>query len=122
MALAAGIAHLQQPVGRQLPLDQEIPVLVVEILAVTVDGLGAKELVLGIEEGNQRERQSREVGRGKRIARDSAFRRIAKVVVLIATEENAEARPDGSLRVQSPSQAQPRAEIMRVRRVIGGAF
>src|SRR5262245_52491288 len=42
------VARLEQPVLGQLLLDHEVPVFVVEVLAVPVDRLGAEKLVLRI--------------------------------------------------------------------------
>ena len=59
MALAADVGDLADEIVRQFLLDDEVPVLVGQILAVAVDGLGAEELVLGIEERRSADTRAR---------------------------------------------------------------
>src|SRR5438876_5028031 len=84
MALAADVRHLPDKIVRELLLDHEIPVLVIEILATPVDRLRAEELILRIKESSQRIGQGREVGRRQRITRHGAFGWIAEIVVLVS--------------------------------------
>src|SRR5215471_10458054 len=83
MAFASGIAELEKPALRELLLYGEIPVLVVQILAMTIDRLGAVKLVCRIEERGERIGQRRIVRRRKRITRHGAFGGVREIVVLI---------------------------------------
>ncbi len=125
MTLAADIGELADKIVRELLLDHEVPILVVEVLAAPVDCLRAVELVLRIEEGCERIGQSREVRRGKRVPWYRALGRIAEVVILVAAVVDAEPAPERSLPMEdtwSPCHADSRAEILRVGIVVGRAF
>ena len=125
MAFAAHVAHLGDEAVPHFLLRHEVPVVVREVLAMAVDGLGAEELVRGIEKGHQRIRQGGKIGVGERVARHGAFRRIAEVVVLVAAVVDAEAAANGGLAVQRarrPGHADARAEILGVGIVVGRAL
>ena len=107
MPLAADVGDLADEIVPQLLLHHEIPVVVGEILAVTVDRLRAEELILRIEERHQRIRQRRKIGGRERIARHGALRRIAEIVVLIAAVVDAEAAADGGLAVEDRRAPRP---------------
>src|SRR5262249_80136 len=95
--LAAHVADLGDEITGQLLLDHEVPILVGQILAMAVDRLWAEELVLRVQESNQRIGQSGKVGGTKTEARNGALCRIAEVVVLVAAVVNTIARAnDGS--------------------------
>ncbi len=92
---------------------------------MTGDGLGRKELVRRIEEGDQRIAQSGKVGLGQGIAGHGAFGGIAEVVVLIAAVVDAETRANDGLSIQHgrrPGQADARAEVFRIGAVVGRAL
>src|SRR5262249_60975928 len=55
--LAADVADLGDEITGQLLLDHEIPILVGQVLAMTIDCLWSEELILGVQEGNQRKGQ-----------------------------------------------------------------
>src|SRR5262249_47868576 len=125
MALAADVRNLRHKIVRNLLLNDDVPVLVVEILAMAIDRFGTVELILGIEERDQGIGQRGKIRRGKRIARDGAFGGIGEIVVVVAAIINAEAAADGSLAVEHrgcPGYADPRAEVVRVGFVVGCAF
>ena len=124
-AFAAHITHLGEEAVPHFLLHHEVPVIVGEVLAVAGDGLGAEELVLGVEKRHQRIRQGGEIGTGERVTRHGAFGRIAEVVVLVGAEVDAEAAPNGGLameRARCPSHANARAEILGVGTVVGRAL
>src|SRR5215467_8009130 len=82
-----------------------------------VNRLGAEELILWVKERRQRERQSREVRRTELEARNSAFRRIAEIVVLIAAVIDPVSAADDRLSMEHcrrPCHAQTRPKILRV--------
>jgi hypothetical protein len=54
MAFAAHVADLGDEAVSQFLLHHEVVVVVREVLAMAVDGLGAEELVGGVEEGGTR--------------------------------------------------------------------
>src|SRR6266700_232123 len=98
MPLTADITDLAGEVERQLLLDVEVPVLVVAVLAVTVDRLRREELELRHKEWSDRVGESRNVRVCDSVAGHRALHRIAEVVVLVRaivyTEAGAE---DGGL-------------------------
>lgn len=59
--LTADVGDLADEIVTQLLLDDEIPVVIGEVLAVTVERLWAEELILRVKEGGQRIRQRRKI-------------------------------------------------------------
>ncbi len=117
VSFASRITDLEEPVFRQLLLNHEVPVLVVQVLAMPVDRLGTEQLILGVEESCQGEGQRRKIRGRKRVTRHGAFRRIAEVVVLISAVVDTEASANRSLAMQRgrrPRKAQPWPEVLRV--------
>src|SRR5579862_1662866 len=90
-----------------------------------VDRLWTEELVLGIEEGDERKGQIGEVVRAKREPGHRAFSSIAEIVVLVGSVINPVSRADHGLPVEhrgSPGNADPRTQVSVVRRIIGSSF
>src|SRR4029077_13165292 len=94
MPFAADISDLAREAERQLLLDIEIPVLVVAVLSMAVDGFGRKELVLGHKEWSDGVGEVRNVSVRDCVARDRALHRIAEIVVLVRAIIHAKAGAD----------------------------
>ena len=119
MPFAAHIADLAREVERQLLLDVEVPVLVVAVLSMTVDGFGREELVLRHKEWSDGIGEVRNVCVRDGKAGHGALHRIAEIVVLVGAIIHAEAGADyGRLVAEEfvrPGQAETRPEIVRIR-------
>src|SRR5262249_49083156 len=61
--LAAYVADLGDEIAGQLLLHHEIPILIGKVFAMAIDRLWSEELILRVQERDQRKRQSREIRR-----------------------------------------------------------
>src|SRR5215470_13988271 len=120
--LAADVADLGNEITGQLLLDHEIPILVGKVLAMAIDRLWSEELILGVQERNQRVGQCGKVGGTQTEARNGALCRIAEVVVLVAAVVDTVAgAKDGSAvkRSRRPGRPEPRSQVAIVRAIVG---
>src|ERR1035437_2242367 len=96
MSFAALVTDREHEAARQLLLDVEVPVFVVQVAAQPIDGPGGDPLPLKL--GHEWLDRVREVfygGRGKRVITRRGLVRRAEVVVLARAVVNPEARADG---------------------------
>src|SRR5258708_284984 len=119
MPFAAHVAHLARETEWQLLLDVEIPVLVVAVLSMTVDGFGREELVLRHKERSDGVGEARDIRVGNGVAGYGALDGVAEIVVLVGAVIDAEAGADDSRFIAEefvgPGYPETRPEIVRIR-------
>src|SRR5258708_40306930 len=91
MPFAAHVAGLARETEWQLVLDVEIPVLVVAVLSMTVDGFGREELVLRHKERSDGVGEARDIRVGYGGGGNGALHGGAAIVVLVGAVIHAEA-------------------------------
>src|SRR5260370_12839393 len=119
MPFAAHVADLTREAEWQLLLDVEVPVLVVAVLSMTVDGFGREELVLRHKERSDGVGEARDIRVGNGVAGHGAFHGVAEIVVLVGAVIHAEAGADDGRLIAAefvgPGYPTTLPEIVRIR-------